>query len=367
MIAKMKTAFQLLRDTLNEFNTDKAPRLAAALAYYTAFSIAPLVVVVIAIAGFVWNDQEVVREQLHDQVEQLAGADTADTVTELADNASNTGSGTIATIIGVVTLLLGAAGVFGQLQDALNTVWGVQPKPQGILGMLRARFLSFTMVFGVGFLLLISLVISSVLSALGGWIGSITPLSETILQIINLIISLGVITLVFAAMYKILPDAEIEWRDVWVGAFVTALLFNVGKYLIGLYIGNSSTASAYGAAGSFVILLLWIYYSAMIFLFGAEFTQVWARTFGKQIQPSKNGVMVNQAKMGSPSSRPLKPTAEKRIYVTQPLTPQTAGAQQTVVRKETPLNRVMLGIIASLATFIVGMLIGGDQRRGNVK
>jgi membrane protein len=220
------------------------------------------------------------------------------------------------------------------------------------------------MVFGVGFLLLISLILSSVLSAIGGWIGSVTPFSETILQILNLVISIGVITLVFAAMFKILPDAEIEWRDVWVGAIVTALLFNVGKYLIGLYIGNSSTASAYGAAGSFVVLLLWIYYSAMIFLFGAEFTQVWARTFGKQIRPSENAMMVNQSKQGHPSSRSLKPAAEKKIYVAQPLTPQTAAAQQSAVRRETPLNRVMLGIIASLATFIVGMLIGGDQRRG---
>lgn len=362
MISRLKTVFQLLRDTLSEFNQDRAPRLAASLAYYTAFSIAPLVLVVLAIAGFIWNNDDLVREQLYGQVLSVAGADTAETVIELADNASNPDAGGLAAVISVITLVLGAAGVFGQLQDALNTAWGVQAKSTGILGMLRARFLSFTMVFGVGFLLLVSLVISSVLSALGGWIDAITPLSETILQLINQVISFGIITLVFAAMYKILPDAEIEWRDVWVGAAVTSLLFSIGKYLIGLYIGGTGTASAYGAAGSFVVLLLWIYYSAMIFLFGAEFTQVWARTFGKQIQPSANAILVNKAKQEPPGKHALKPAADKRYAITQTLAVPAPPAQ--VARKEAPLGGVVLGIMASLATFIVGMLIAGDQRRG---
>ena len=363
MTTRLKTLFQLLRDTLNEFNTDKAPRLAAALAYYTAFSIAPLLLVVISIAGLVWS-RDAVQDQLDNQIRGLVGAQTAETVQELVASADRPDTGIIATVIGVVTLFLGAAGVFGQLQDALNTVWGVQPKPnQGISAMLRTRFLSFTMVFGIGFLLLVSLVISTILSALNGWLISRLPFSEFVLQIINFAIAFGVITLLFAIIYKVLPDAKISWRDVWVGAAVTSLLFSVGKLLIGLYIGNSSTASSYGAAGSFVVLLLWIYYSAMIFLFGAEFTQVWARTFGKQIEPSANAIMVNENKQGQPGKGSITPNAAKKVYVAQPLTPQIAAEQMPRPLPETRLSRVMLGIIASLATFIVGILIGSDQRR----
>jgi membrane protein len=358
MLARLKTLFQLLRDTLNEFNTDKAPRLAAALAYYTAFSIAPLLLVVISIAGLVWN-REAVQDQLDNQIRGLVGIETAQTVQDLVASANHPETGVVATVIGVVTLLLGAAGVFGQLQDALNTVWGVQPRPnQGILAMLRSRFLSFTMVFGIGFMLLVSLVISAILSALNGWLISRLPFSEFVLQASTFIISFGVITLLFAVIYKVLPDAKISWRDVWVGAAVTALLFSIGKSLIGLYIGSSSTASAYGAAGSFVVLLLWIYYSAMIFLFGAEFTQVWARTFGKQIEPSANAILVNENKQGQPGNRGPLPNAAK------PLTPQPAAAQIPAPPPETGLSRVMLGIIASLTAFLVGILIGSDRRRG---
>jgi membrane protein len=364
MGAKLKTLFQLLRDTLSEFNTDKAPRLAAALAYYTAFSIAPLLLVVISIAGLVWS-REAVQDQLDNQIRGLVGTETAETVQELVASADHPQTGVLATVIGVVTLFLGAAGVFGQLQDALNTVWGVQPRPnQGIGAMLRARFLSFTMVFGIGFLLLVSLALSAFLSALNGWLISQLPFSEFVLQIINFIVSFGVVTLLFAVIYKVLPDAKISWRDVWVGAAVTALLFTVGKLLIGLYIGNSSTSSSYGAAGSFVVLLLWIYYSAMIFLFGAEFTQVWARTFGKQIEPSAKAILVNDNKQGQPGNRAGVPNAAKKVYVAQPLTPQIAAAQIPAPPPETRLSRVMLGIIASLATFLVGILIASDRNRG---
>lgn len=364
MVAKLKAIFAILRDTLNEFNADKAPRLAAALAYYTAFSIAPLLIVVISIAGLVWN-QEAVRGQLDNQIRGLVGAETATVIQDMVASANKPSAGIVATVIGVVTLFLGAAGVFGQIQDALNTVWGVQPKPnRGILSTLKVRFLSFTMVFGIGFLLLVSLALSAFLSALNGWMLSRLPFSETMLQIINFIVSFGVITLLFTVIYKVLPDAKIRWKDVWVGAAVTALLFTVGKLLIGLYIGNSSTASSYGAAGSFVVLLLWIYYSAMIFLFGAEFTQVWARTYGKQIEPSDNAILVNSSKQSHPSSRQTLTQAEKKIYVSQPLTPQIAAAQMPVPREETRLSRVIVGIIASLATFVVGLLIGGDQKRG---
>jgi len=365
----LKTLFELLRDTWNEFNTDKAPRLAAALAYYTAFSIAPLIVVVVSVAGLVWN-REAVQGQLDNQIRGLVGSQAATAIQDMVANADQAETGVIATVIGVATLVLGAAGVFGQLQDALNTVWGVQPKPtsgiSGILYMLRSRFISFTMVLGIGFLLLVSLVISAILAALNGWVFSRLPFSEAVLQLINFGISFVVITLLFAVIYKVLPDAKIRWKDVWVGAAVTALLFSVGKYLIGLYLGSSSIASSYGAAGSFVVLLVWIYYSAFIFLFGAEFTQVYARKFGAEIVPGDNAMFVNEAKRGQPGKKPAIP--EKKIYVAQPLTPQTAApAPAPPQRREGGLARVVLGVIASLGTFLVGILIGIEQRRNRAR
>lgn len=277
---RLKTFLSLLKEAFDEWNRDKSPRLAAALAYYTAFSLAPLLIVVIAIAGLAFG-QDAVRGQLDNQIQGLVGAQAADAIQEMIAGANHAQTGVLASIIGVVTLLLGAAGLFGQLQDALNTVWDVEPKPnQGILATLKARLLSFTMVVGIGFLLLVSLVISAVLSALNAWMSDVLPFSPALLQVFNLIISLAVITGLFALIFKVLPDIEIEWRDVLLGAFVTAVLFTIGKYLISLYLGQSSIASSYGAAGSFVVLLLWIYYSAQILLFGAEFTQVYARRRG---------------------------------------------------------------------------------------
>jgi membrane protein len=366
----LKTLFELLRDSWNEFSTDKAPRLAAALAYYTAFSIAPVIVVVVAVAGLVWN-REAVQGQLDNQIRGLVGTDAATAIQEMVASANRPDAGIVATIIGVATLVLGAAGVFGQLQDALNTVWGVQPTSasgiRGIFYMLRSRFISFTMVLGIGFLLLVSLVISTILGALNGWIVSRLPLSETLLQLINFGISFVVITLLFAVIYKVLPDAKIRWKDVWVGAAVTSLLFSIGKFLIGLYLGSSSIASSYGAAGSFVVLLVWIYYSAFIFLLGAEFTQVYARKFGSEIVPSSNAMFVNEAKRGQPGKRPAIPQAEKKIYVTQPLTPQTAVQPILPRRSERGLARVVLGVIASLGTFLMGILIGIEQRRDRAR
>lgn len=362
----VKTFLSLLKETFDEWNRDKAPRLAAALAYYTAFSIAPLMIVVIAIAGLAFG-QEAVRGQLDNQLQGLVGAQAADAIQEMVAGANHPETGVIASIIGVVTLILGAAGLFGQLQDALNTVWGVEPKPdQGIVATLRARLLSFTMVLGIGFLLLVSLVISAVLSALNAWMTGALPFSPAILQIINLVISLVVITALFAVIYKVLPDVKIAWRDVVLGAFVTALLFTIGKFLIGLYLGHSSIASSYGAAGSFVVLLLWIYYSAQILLFGAEFTQVFARRYGSKIVPDDNARFVSAedlARQGQPHAS-LKGKAG-RAYQTANL---GVAAQQAKVtptappRREGSLPTVILGVIAALASFLVGLIISNDQK-----
>ena len=289
MKEKLKEAWTLIRETFQDWSEDKAPRLAAALAYYTVFSLAPLLVLVIAITGMVAGNNFDVRQGIVDQVSSTMGSDAAASINQIIDATNTGGTGIIATVVGIGTLLLGATGLFGQLQDALNTIWEVAPKPgRGIMGMLKDRFLSFTMLLGVSFLLLVSLVISAGLSAFNGWLSDRLGGLLIVAQILNFIVSTGVIALIFAMIFKILPDVEIAWSDVWIGAIVTALLFNIGKTLLSVYLANNSTASAYGAAGSLIILLLWVYYSAQILFLGAEFTQVYARHHGSKIQPSEN-------------------------------------------------------------------------------
>ena len=291
-----KTIYELLQQTVTEWLEDKAPQLAAALAYYTIFSLAPLIIIVLGIVTFVLGSSDEAVELLKTQVASLMGSSGADTVNEVITAASEQSfsSSILATLIGLGTLIFAATGVFGQLQDAMNTIWEVQPKPGlGIMNFIRARFLSFAMILGIGFLLLVSLVLSAILAALGEFLAQLVAGSSVVIgQIINNFVSFGVITLLFALIFKMLPDAQIAWRDVWLGAAVTALLFTVGKFFIGLYLGNKSFGSTYGAAGSLLILLLWVYYSAQILLFGAEFTQVYARRFGSRIVPDEHAVRV---------------------------------------------------------------------------
>ena len=290
----MKGLIELFKQTIQEWSEDKAPRLAAALAYYTVFSLAPLLVIVIAIAGLVLG-REAVQNQIVQQIGGLIGTDNASAVQTMIAGASQRGSGIVATIIGVVTLLFGASGVFGQLTDSMNTMWEVQSKPvNGILGFIKSRFLSFTMVLGIGFMLLVSLVLSAALSALGAFMNGLFPGFETLMGILNFIISFGVIMLLFALLFKFVPDAKIAWKDVWLGAAVTALLFTIGKFAIQLYIGRSNFASTYGAAGSVIVILLWVYYSAQILFFGAEFTQVYANKYGSRVAPDKNAIPLTE-------------------------------------------------------------------------
>jgi membrane protein len=299
------TVFDLLKTTFNEWNEDKAPRLAAALAYYTAFSIAPLLVIVIAVVGLVYG-QEAARGQIVQQIQNEVGRDTAEIIQTMIENANSEPAGIVATVIGIVTIIFGAAGFFGQLQDALNTIWEVQPKPnRGIKDVIRERFLSFTMVLGIGFLLLVSLVISAVLSSLHNFVIGLLPGAQLLTQILNFVLSFGVVTLLFAMIYRVLPDVDLAWKDVAIGAVITALLFTIGKFLLSLYLGNSGVASSYGVAGSFVVLLLWVYYSAQILLFGAEFTQVYARRHGSlYIQPTENAMPVT-AEQRAQEGRPV--------------------------------------------------------------
>ncbi|HUP46556.1 MAG TPA: YihY/virulence factor BrkB family protein [Thermoanaerobaculia bacterium] len=276
----MKQFFQIFKQTVKEFGEDKAPRLGAALAYYTIFSIGPLLLIAISVAGLVWGE-EAAQGRISEQLQNVFGANAADAVeTMIAGAGRDRGSGIVAMVLGIVTLLFGASGVFAQLEDALNTIWNVaRKKSEGIKGVIKDRFLSMVMVLGVGFLLLVSLVLDAVISAMGDYLTRVIG-GEAMMQAIQLVVSLGVVTLLFAMMFKYLPDIEIEWRDVWLGAAFTSLLFVIGKFAIGLYLGKAAVGSSYGAAGSLVILLLWIYYSAQILFFGAEFTQVYARSRG---------------------------------------------------------------------------------------
>jgi membrane protein len=282
------------KETFRDWSEDKAIRLAAALAYYTVVALAPLLIIVLAIAGFVFG-KEAAQGQIVEQINALVGQQSGEAIQQIIANASQPKSGVVAGIFGIATLLFGASGVFGQLQDGLNTVWEVKPKPdRGVLGILKDRFLSLTMVLGVGFLLLVSLVLSALLSATGDYLKGVLPLPEILLQGLHFFISFVVITLLFAMIFKILPDVEIDWSDVWIGAVITALLFTGGKFLLGLYLGKSNVGSAYGAAGSLIVILIWIYYSSQILFLGAEFTQVYANKYGSLIKPDEDAVRVTE-------------------------------------------------------------------------
>jgi membrane protein len=295
----MISVWRLLRRTFKEWHTDKASRLAAALSYYTAVAIAPLVVLfVMAIGWFYGQDsaQTQVVNQLRGMVGQQ-GAEVAEVVIKSADQPSFAG---IAGFLGFLTLIWGASNVFVELQDSLNTIWGLELKPRvkGLKAFVRERLLSFGMILVIGFLLLISLILGAVISALSGYLGEVLPSVGFLWQAVNFIVSFGVTTLLFAAIYKVLPDAKFAWHDVWMGATVTALLFTVGKWLLGLYLGNASLGSAYGAAGSLVVLLIWIYYSAQIFFFGAEFTQIYARRAGEGVEPDEKAQPISSPQPG---------------------------------------------------------------------
>ena len=290
---KVKTILSLLKEAFKEWQQDKASLLAAALAYYTVFSITPLLVIAIAIVGAVFG-QEAARGEILAQINSLVGEQGAQAIEMALNNANQPEISSIASIISVVILLIGASGVFAQLQEALNTVWNVTAKPEGgIWIFIRKRLLSFGMVLAIGFLLLVSLIISAVLSGVSKMEMDLLPGLDSLWQFLNFGVSFGFITVLFALIYKYLPDVKIRWKDVWVGAITTALLFGLGKYLIGLYLGRGSLGSAYGAAGSLIVFLAWVFYSAQILLFGAELTQVYARRYGRQIKPNSRAKTTN--------------------------------------------------------------------------
>jgi membrane protein len=270
-------AWHLIKAAVSSWVDDFAPSMGAALSYYTVFSLAPMLLIVIGVAGLVFG-ADAARGEIVAQLRGMMGEQGAVAVEELLKSASDPGKGILATVIGFVTLLIGATAVFAELQSSLDRIWRT-PAPaneNGIWGIIRTRFLSFGLILGLGFLMIVSLVLSAALAAMGTWFGGFLGDWELILQAVNFVVSFGVVTLVFAAIYKFMPHAKIDWPNVWVGALVTALLFTIGKFLISLYIGKSGVASGFGAAGSFAVLLVWVYYSAQIFLLGAEFTWVYS-------------------------------------------------------------------------------------------
>ncbi len=292
MPQKLRRAIRLLRMTIVKWQADKASRLAAALAYYTAFSLAPILVIVIAILSPAFGE-EAAQAQILAQFTDYVGKDGASIVEVMMRDTQQPGSGIAATLSSLGFLVFGATGMFAQLQDSLNTIWQVKPKPgRGLVSFIRDRILSFAMVVGIGLLLLAALIFSAALAVVSEFI---TQGSEGLIEIgqyLDLIISFGVITILFAMIYKVLPDVLIQWSDVWVGAIMTSILFASGKSLIGLYLGHSSFSSTYGAAGSLAVLLFWVYYSAQILFFGAELTQVYAQHFGSQIRPAKYAISI---------------------------------------------------------------------------
>lgn len=272
----------LIVETYNEWSEDKASQLAASMAYYTVFSLAPLLILSVIIAGQLF-DQASAKAAIEEQIGGLVGQQGAGVIREILESASQPEGTFVAIVVSVITLFLGASGVFGQLQDALNTIWEVPADTgEGIVALLKDRFLSFTLVIGVAFLLLVSTVLSAILAALGELLGGPDIL---LIRVVNWVVSLGLTTVIFALVYKVVPDAEIRWKDVWVGSFFTALLFVIGKWAIGLYLGQAADESTYGAFGSLIALLAWVYYSSQLLFLGAEFTQVYANRFGFKILP----------------------------------------------------------------------------------
>jgi membrane protein len=289
-------SFGLLKQTFSEWLEDKAPQLGAALAYYTVFSLAPLILILLAIVGLIFrNDPGGAWNKITEQMSYFLDKSAVEVVQNIAQKAAQPNKSLLATIIGILLALFGASGVFGQLQDALNTIWGVKAKPGGgIWGFLRSRFLSFAMVGGICFLLLVSLTLESVLKGFSHYIQGVLPGGVVIAMAVYWTFDLAVVILLFAIIFKFLPDAKIQWRDVWIGAGMTAIFFAIGKWALGLYLGSGSAASAYGAASSLITLLLWIYYSSQILLFGAEFTQVYACRAGRGIAPDEHAVRVEK-------------------------------------------------------------------------
>jgi membrane protein len=357
--------WSMAKESVSSWTDDFAPTMGAAISYYTAFSIAPLLIIVIAIAGFFFG-REAASGYLYAQLGALLGDQGATAIQGMVKSASNTGKGIIASIVGIVLLGVGATTVFAELQTDLDRIWKAPAakKPEGLWGMIRSRVLSLGLVVSIGFVMLVSLVLSAALAALGKWWGGAFDNFEWLLHILNFVVSLAVITVMFALMYKILPRVKIGWHDVWIGSVATALLFTIGKFLVGLYLGKSSVVSSFGAAGSLAVLLVWVYYSAQIFLLGAEFTWVYAHRYGSlqgQDKPAtaKESFATTEQPSGQATTpRPATPAVpEPGSIAAASLKPKEPGISGVLHRN----FGVMTGMALVLGA-LVGQFVNAYQR-----
>jgi membrane protein len=360
----------ILKETAADWSEDKAVRLSAALSLYTILSLAPLLILTLKVVSLIYRDKARVRHQMLEQLSNLMGRGTAsDAIKAMLDNGTKPGSGVIASVIGTILLLSSAAGVFIELQDSMNTIWGVKPKPnQGVWGFIRNRLLSMGMVLGIAFLLLVSMFISSLMTTMAQMIAGDAAWVGIVLDVV---ISFGVVTVLFAAIFRFLPDAKVQWKHVWLGAVMTALLFTLGKYGLTLYFKFGTPTSAFGAAGSIVAVLLWVYYSSFILFFGAEFTKVWAIHHGHPPVPDANAVKITEedrAQQGMPSDRGMQQALSGRVPGRAGYSGSTTGWsnetgwRDTRPAKSRPVGYMMTAAGALAAGFGAHYLLGKSHR-----
>ncbi|HEX5768841.1 MAG TPA: YihY/virulence factor BrkB family protein [Burkholderiales bacterium] len=343
--------WSVFKQAVQAWSDDYAPSMGAALSYYTLFSIAPLFLIVIAVAGWFFGE-EAARGELTAGLQRLMGEEGARAIEEMVANASKPAEGIIATVVGLLVLMLGATTVFGELQNALDRIWRApaREKLSGLWRLLRARLLSIGMILGIAFLLMVSLVLDAVLQWLGKLWG--TGAWEAVAQVANTLVGFALTTAVFALIYKLIPRAKVEWHDVWVGAAVTALLFTIGKFLIGLYIGRSAVASSFGAAGSLAVVMIWVYYSAQIFLLGAEFTWVYSHAHGSRRGQKRPGAVEVKTPETAPAA--AAPSMPPPVRVAPAPLPRLPAARELPVHRRKPL--VSFGVAAAVGA-IAGVLV----------
>ncbi|HEY1114397.1 MAG TPA: YihY/virulence factor BrkB family protein [Chitinophagaceae bacterium] len=329
-----KGVWSVLKASFKGFSEDKVPKLSGSLAYYTVFSLAPMFVIIIFVAGLVLG-QEAAQGQIEAQLTSFIGIDAASQIQDMIHNAAITDKGGMALVIGIIVLLIGATTVFGEIQDSINQIWGLKTNPKkGLLALVMSRLLSFGMIATLGFLLLVSLMATAVVESLMGRLIAVFPDGAVVLiYIANLVLTLAVVAALFAIIFKVLPDAKITWKAVWPGALATALLFMIGKFLISFYIAKSEIGSTYGAAGSLAILLVWIYYSAMILYFGAEFTKAWAVQHHADIRPSKFAVWDKKVSVGG-ADEGSKATLGEEVHKQEVQATLGEEAQKLETKKE---------------------------------
>ena len=373
-----KNIWSVLKQSFKGFSEDKVPKLSASLAYYTVFSLGPLLIVLIFLTS-VFFGREAIEGEIFGQLKGFVGNDSASQIQDIVKKASLSGRGGTAAIIGVIVLLIGATTVFGEIQDSINTIWGLKPKPKaGIWKLIKDRLLSFGIIGSLGFLLLVSLSVTAVVEGLNRRLQNVFPdVTVIIFYIVNLLITLAVVTALFSVIFRVLPDAKIKWKDVLAGSITTAILFMIGKFLIALYVSKSAVGDTYGEAGSFVILLVWIYYSAFILYFGAEFTKAWAMKFGSEIHPNHYAVVVKRVEVETDGGSIQQNQAELDQHkedIKNGITPQLVGNAPTQktppiaepAKPEMPYNlkerdtktvRKETGKSVGIATVIGGLLL----------